>query len=252
VAAALVCAGSTATAAIVYRTGVIDDGGATLPATGESAVPASISGARTTFLGGLVPVPHQEHFFKSDLAGSTDLSSILGGMGSLTGGALDNTPFDGVGNFNGRWDTTDDATTTNKTWVEFDGDVTITLGALFNAFAFNLTDAGDITDPASINIELYDASDVLVGTSVVGPGDTSGVVAASGFSRVLFFGVHSDMAFNKIVLRTTQTAADPDDNGLDDLILGNVRRDTGRVPEPGTLGIVGLALLLGSRIKRRR
>lgn len=262
VAAALACAGSVASAAIVYRNGVIDSGDATLGATGESNAPASITTARSNFINGtgsvngLVPVPHQEHFFKSDLAGSTDLSNILGGMGSISGVTLDNTPFDQAipPNFNGRWDTSDAADEPSKTWVEFSGEVTIMLNASFNAFAFSMTDAGDISDPATVNIDFYDANDLLVGTSLVGPGDTNSVSAASGFSRVLFFGVHTSDSFSKVVLRTSQTAGDPDDYdfiGLDDLIVGNVQRG-GSVPEPGTLAIAGLGLLLASRIKRRR
>ena len=187
----------------------------------------------------------------NDPVGGIDSFSIFGGTGTLstaeTTGFLDNDtdgdpPLAGATGFAGRWDTSDNS---DATWFEFYRDLTIELGGSYDAFGFYMTDQGDVPGVV-VDLFLDDSTDAIR----VEP-------TSSAQASVMFFGVYSTTAFSKVTMRISNdpfgTIEEVDFAGLDDIVVGNLTRDTGNppLPEPGTLALIGLGLLAAARKARR-
>lgn len=218
-----------------------------------------------------LPIPTDPQAPNPNLTGTY---SIFGGTGTLSGGGsiLDNDPTGAPQDpfstdFAGRWNTTG----TDNTWVEFTGynpnpdfvncqfdfppcperfqsDIVIQLGDNYDAIFFYLTDFGDVTS-AGATIEVFLGNNTTNGTGTL--------INTSDTAKVSFFGLHSDVEFNKITLRVTQNGGVANDGldqiGLDDLTVADLNRRTVRpLPEPATWVLVGLALAAAGRRARRR
>ena len=216
------------------------------------SLPGNVTAVRNNFLSGLAS--HQTETFG---AGGFNPAAILGGNGSITsddnGAFLAGFPTEDSPFF-GRWDTSNAAQNSSGGWFE-NGEATQVIEVLLNvqtprdAVGFLLTDYGDFG--ASIDIELFDGANSL-GRQTIGGASTDN-------ASVTFFGLYSSAAFTSFKLHILQTQ-DPtgagqlnprDLIGIDDLTVGLQNRGTA-IPEPGTLALVGLGLLVAcGQVKRR-
>ena len=243
-ACALLSAALCAQAATVSLFGVAGTGTGT-----PLAVPSGVSDARAAFLVGVTGRLNEEF---APLANLTNVfgnaSRISGGAVSLAGGA-------------GRFNTSSDPA---SAWYDTVSDTTINLSSSQDAFGLYITDYGDFN--AFMSLEIWDGASLVYSTNV-GALNANGqpVTPTKGNNSVMFFGLHSSVAFNKVVLKLAQSPPDPDCDptvescepivdvvGLDSMVIGQIDDVGTGVPEPSSLMLAGLGLLAGARALRRR
>lgn len=183
-------------------------------------------------------------------------------------GTVFNTPLNTDGTFLGRFDTTTpEPAQDDSGWFSTPNDFIVdwSMGGLgdVNAFAFYLTDLGDLG--GTLTVKLFK------GTSQVG----SDLPVNSGGrenGRVAFFGVHTDFLFDSVQFVVGQPNSSqsceqfvagvrecpPDSDsfdflGIDSIIVGQVVPDSPPpgIPEPGTIALLTLGGLLAA-VRRRR
>ena len=185
------------------------------------------------------PGPLTLVFGSSNTAVSATLSGGNGGVQSLIGN-----PTDGrfsVPGGNKFWAAT--ATSSGDTF-------NIAFSANVEAFGFFGIDIGDFG--GTLSMELLNAAGNMMGTGF--PVNTG--TGSSRDGSVLYFGIRADNPgewFRGIRFRLTNTTTQLDAFAFDSFTVVGAPRTTppGQIPEPGTLALIGLALLASSLVRRR-
>ena len=177
--------------------------------------------------------------------------SYTGGTATLTGGsvvgvALSPTPL-------GRYNMTSPVAADPFTggigyghWLEGTADFSYTFSNAITALGFFGTDFGDLK--GSFVLDLYTGTTLIYSTSSI---KNDGVNKGNG--NLLFYGVTSDVSFDKAVFKITQAvgATTLDVLGFDSLIVGRANVTSGTIPEPTSLALAGLALAAAGFAARR-
>ena len=123
----------------------------------------------------------------------------------------------------------------------------IRFDAKVEAFGFFGIDIGDFQ--GSLSMELLDADDNMVGN-----GFRVNTLASGQDGSVLYFGIRAQSEsewFRGIRFRPTNTTTEIDLFAFDSFTVIGAPRPLSQIPEPGTLALIGLALLAGSLSRRR-
>jgi hypothetical protein len=182
--------------------------------------------------------------------------SVFGGSGSIA--PLDDPLLSSVRNSStaGRFNTTANCVVgTGCSWWETSGSFQLKLSESVSSIGFYGTDFNDFKSTVTIQFQFDDGLPVLQTISTLGE---VVVPAVGNTGGVLFFGYVSDaFKFNRVTFTVDQSKArDPNDAstfdfiGIDDLTVGQ-RATTQVVPEPLSLGLVGLGLGLMAATRRR-
>jgi hypothetical protein len=157
----------------------------------------------------------------------------------------------------GRFNTTGSCNVgTGCSWWETSGSFQLSLNEAVSAIGFYGTDFNDFKSTVTIQFQFDDGVPVLQTITNLGEIVVPSVGNSGG---VLFFGYVSDaFKFNRVRFILDQSkASDPNDPstydfvGIDDLTVGQ-RANTQVVPEPLSLGLVGLGLGLMAATRRRQ
>ena len=130
------------------------------------------------------------------------------------------------------------------------GTFNIAFSADVEAFGFFGIDIGDFG--GALSMELLDAAGNMMGTGF--PVNTGTGIGRDG--SVLYFGIRAQSAsewFRGIRFRLSNTGAQDDAFAFDSFTVVGAPRTIppGQIPEPGTLALIGLALLASSLVRRR-
>jgi hypothetical protein len=157
----------------------------------------------------------------------------------------------------GRFNTSDNCTAgTGCSWWETSGSFQLNLNDAVSAIGFYGTDFNDFKSTVTIQFQFDDGAPVV--QTITNLGEIV-VPSVGNNGGVLFFGYVSDtFKFNRVNFRLDQSkASDPNDPstfdfiGIDDLTVGQ-RASTQVVPEPLSLGLVGLGLGLMAATRKRK
>lgn len=215
---------------------------------GENTTPGGfVTGApltaRTSFLSNLSGVG-TEDFSSFDNGDVSPLSlSFAGSTGSITatlsgsGQVIGPGPVD-VGRFNTSGAT---AAPVGGNWWDVSGEFTLEFSSPIAAFGFYGTDIGDFDGQVTVTLRDADTAAVtnLTINNIVNGPDAS----------LLFWGfIDGSATYDRITFGNT--AVGIDFFGFDDMTIGD--RGQIRIPEPGSLALVGLALVGLAGLHRRR
>ena len=209
-------------------------------------------------------------------SGDTTVNDIFGASSGVTlsasnpnGGGQDRTRIQqnthggtpgnpGLGGFLGRFSTTGDSssvTTINggsnftggKWWETNFTTVTVQFTTAVAAFGTFMTDLGDFD--GGLAVDFFSDTTAVDGFQLL---NASGRSVNGGLA---FFGYTNDItSFNRVVFTIAQGTTNPsnyDTVGFDDFITGTLRASTS-VPEPTSIALVGLSLVLLSVARRRQ
>lgn len=187
--------------------------------------------ANAAFLSNLVGVGTETFESFADGTGAP-LALVFPGAGSATlngGGAVDDDPGTGQNAISG-----------TKWWRTGAGnDFTITFSSAVAAFGFYGIDVGDIG--AQLTLTLASGGSVSIAIPhTIGTGQNGSVI---------YFGYIDTAA--PFTSATFSNPSSGDDFGFDNMTIGSVQQVV-QVPEPGTIALVGGALLGLAGVRRRR
>jgi hypothetical protein len=161
------------------------------------------------------------------------------GVGGTVVNALPSQSPQGSGRYNMTSNVVNDTSTLAPTghWIESSSSFTYRFSSAITALSFFGTDFGDLRGTFSLTL--------FSGTTQIF--DSGFLVNTKGNNgNLLFYGVVTDVTFDRAVFNITQRAgALPDDLdylGFDSLIVGNPT-PSNAAPEPSSLALVGLAML---------
>lgn len=184
-----------------------------------------------------------------------DLGSTIGGSISMAvgGGRIATAETDVPSN--GRFDTTGVGGITERKWWLTAYSFTLTFDQGISALGFYGTDLGDFD--GGFELELLRANETAGDGRVEVVKSTMSTNADAVNGTLQFFGFYDPDPQNKytqVIFRITQAAPDVEDFdflGFDDFVVGPVAPGT-PVPEPGSLALVGAALLGVAAARRRK
>lgn len=180
-----------------------------------------------------------------------DLGSTIGGNISMAVGAGRIATAETDNPSNGRFDTTGVGDITERKWWLTAYSFTLTFDQGISALGFYGTDLGDFD--GSFEIELLRANEAAGDGRVEVLKPTADAVNGT----LQFFGFYDpnpQNAYTQVVFRINQNATDVEDFdflGFDDFVVGPVAPGN-PVPEPGSLALVGAALLGVAAARRRK
>lgn len=194
---------------------------------------ANSNAARDAFLSNLTGVGTETFESRS---GSTPLAIVFPGAGTATlNGSGEVTASVGAGRF---------PISGTQFWNADTGNFSVDFTSAIAAFGFYGIDVGDYG--ASLSLELTaangDISTLSVPLTIGSGGSTNG--------SVLFFGfIDTATSYTKITFRNSGGG---DIFGFDDMTIGVAEQVVGTVPTPGSLALVGAALLAFGAVSARR
>lgn len=187
---------------------------------------------------------------------SLDLGSTIGASLSMDVGAGRVATAETDVPANGRFDTTGGGDITERKWWLTAYSFTLTFDQGISALGFYGTDLGDFD--GGFEIELLRANQAAGDGEVKTLKSTMSTNADAVNGTLQFFGFYDpdpQNAYTQVIFRINQTATDVEDFdflGFDDIVVGPLAPGGGTVPEPGSLALVGAALLGVAAARRRR
>ena len=186
-------------------------------------------------------------------SGSGVSVTVSGGPAGV-GGEVRRT--NGMTSWHGRFNTTGDpvntpvaGSTSSSGWLETNrSSVSIDFSDAVSAFGTFLTDVGDFD--GSLKIEVFSSTGRLLERNLIA------AEARANNGGLAFFGYANDtVQFNRVLFTVVQPSSVPvgqyDFLGFDDFITGTLR-DSMSVPEPTSIALVGLSLVLLGVARRRQ
>lgn len=178
--------------------------------------------------------------------------SYAGGVATLTGGSvvgvMQSSPTLGRYNMStGLPPDPDTAGTGTGHWLEGSSNFSYAFSSAITALSFYGTDFGDLN--GSFELQLYSGASMIYSTTSI-----SNNGANDGNGNLLFYGVTSDVAFDRAVFKITQAVGSTtlDVLGFDSFVVGNANVSSGgTAPEPTSLALAGLALAAAGFAARR-
>ncbi len=219
----------------------------------------AITGARNTFFSNVALLGGNE--FEPPVGGASQLNFGYGNNATATfsGGPTIVSGLNSLTDFTlGRYNMTAGlpaigSTVNPGTWFEAQSSFTVSFSSAITAFSFFVTDLGDFDGSVFIDLFGSNSGNLLFSQQLMNsaalPLPDSGSTGQTANGNLLFFGITSSdptRAFTSANFRFAQAGSNIDVVGFDSFVVGNYRGSTPPptgIPEPGSLALVGLALL---------